>query len=154
MGILNKSSQKYQALSVLHEMEALFSEFGRWLNDIAWQIFLVADQGGLQLETAEDYARKAVLAMEEEGSAMLDLSYDTLAQILLKQDKTEQACICFQKAAEAAPKRERIITKTKRPAARPDEFDLWMNLTRPWLPLTRKTLAWPFRNCQENKKTT
>jgi len=104
VGILNKSSQKYQALSVLHEMEALFSESGRWLNDIAWQIFLVADQGGLQLETAEDYARKAVLAMEEEGSAMLDLSYDTLAQILLKQDKTEQACICFQKAAEAAPK--------------------------------------------------
>jgi len=99
---LNKADQKNQALILLDLMKEKFGASGRWLNDMAWQLF-ITQPGHENLENARIYAQMAVEIFEKEQNNILDLAYDTLAEITFRQGDHRQACQYLKKARMHAP---------------------------------------------------
>lgn len=101
--LLNQADRKKEALLLLSGMESLFAESGRWLNDMAWQILISGENTPRELESALVYGQRAVTAMEQGSSGLLDLVYDTLAVIYFRQGKAGQACDYLNQAFRIAP---------------------------------------------------
>jgi len=101
--ILNEATREHRALVLLQIMEKEFEDSGRWLNDIAWQIVITGKNSELELARAVAYGLKAVTVLKNEESNLLDLAYDTLAEISLRQGKTKEACRYIQSALLCAP---------------------------------------------------
>ncbi len=77
---------------------------GMGLNQLAWQMALLTDVEGLDLELAERLARRGVeLAQEKEKAAILD----TLARILFRLDKKDEAIARQKEAIELSEGEQR-----------------------------------------------
>ncbi len=108
---LNNLDQKDLALMLLGLMEKKFVSSGFWLNDMAWQL-VITNPDYLNLEKAREYAQMAVGIFKKNQANILDLAYDTLAEIAFRQGDYQNACQYIKTALKAAPdQRKKNYTK-------------------------------------------
>lgn len=94
--------------SAINQVVALIAEdeklTGPMLNQLAWQMALLTDVEGLNLELAERLARRGVELSEEQQKAAV---LDTLARILFRLDKKDEAIAKQKEALEVATEAQR-----------------------------------------------
>ncbi len=100
-----KTPEKRGGLDVLLAMEALFPRNGILLNEIAWSMLSTekAYRNGTTAKGSLNYAVRAVKAMEEDGSPLLFVAFDTLAEAYLAVGEKSDAVVSMEKALEIAP---------------------------------------------------
>ena len=91
------------AYELLKTMEKDFPDSGRMLNEIAWHILSNQQTVFVDIETAKEYAIRAVSIMKKVDDPWLDLAYDTLAEAYFRLKEFDKMKEYEDKAIKAAP---------------------------------------------------